>query len=74
MLRSWSSPRRRGGRTYCWLGLHRLSPDGFEKLDLYLLRLYGLELERVGGSGDEGLDGIGTAPLSAVLSSGWRFR
>lgn len=36
---------------------------------LYLLRLYGLELERVGGSGDEGIDGIGTAPLSPVLSS-----
>lgn len=49
--------------------LHRLSPDGFEKFVLYLLRLYGLELERVGGTGDEGIDGIGTAPLSAVLSS-----
>lgn len=49
--------------------LHRLSPDGFEEFVLYLLRLYGLELERVGGSGDEGIDGIGTAPLSAVLSS-----
>lgn len=49
--------------------LHRLSPDGFEKFVLYLLRLYGLELERVGGSGDEGIDGIGTAPLSPVLSS-----
>lgn len=49
--------------------LHRLTPDGFEKFVLYLLRLYGLELERVGGSGDEGIDGIGTAPLSPVLSS-----
>ena len=49
--------------------LHLLSPDGFEKFVLYLLRLYGLELERVGGSGDEGIDGIGTAPLSPVLSS-----
>ena len=49
--------------------LHRLSPDGFEEFVLYLLRLYGLELERVGGSGDEGIDGIGTAPLSPVLSS-----
>lgn len=49
--------------------LHRLSPDGFEKFVLYLLRLYGLELERVGGSGDEGIDGIGTAPISPVLSS-----
>lgn len=49
--------------------LHRLSPDGFEEFVLYLLRLYGVELERVGGSGDEGIDGIGTAPLSPVLSS-----
>jgi restriction system protein len=49
--------------------LHRLSPTSFEEFVLYLLRLYGLELERVGGSGDEGIDGIGTAPLSAVLSS-----
>lgn len=30
--------------------LHRLSPDGFEEFVLYLLRLYGLQLERVGGS------------------------
>lgn len=49
--------------------LHRLSPDGFEEFVLYLLRLYGLELDRVGGSGDEGIDGIGTAPISPVLSS-----
>lgn len=49
--------------------LHRLSPDSFEEFVLYLLRLYGLELERVGGSGDEGIDGIGTAPISPVLSS-----
>jgi len=49
--------------------LHRLSPTSFEEFVFYLLRLYGLELERVGGSGDEGIDGIGTAPLSAVLSS-----
>lgn len=49
--------------------LHALSPDAFEEFVLYLLRLYGLELERVGGSGDEGIDGIGTAPISPVLSS-----
>jgi restriction system protein len=49
--------------------LHRLSPDSFEEFVLYLLRLYGLELQRVGGSGDEGIDGIGVAPISAVLSS-----
>jgi restriction system protein len=49
--------------------LHRLTPDGFEEFVLYLLRAYDLELSRVGGSGDEGIDGIGTAPLSDVLSS-----
>ena len=49
--------------------LHKLSPDSFEEFVLYLLRIYGLELERVGGSGDEGIDGIGTAPISPVLSS-----
>lgn len=49
--------------------LHRLSPEGFEEFVLYLLRTFGLELTRVGGSGDEGIDGIGTAPLSPVLSS-----
>jgi restriction system protein len=36
---------------------------------MYLLRTYGLELSRVGGSGDQGIDGIGTAPISPVLSS-----
>lgn len=49
--------------------LHRLTPEGFEKFVLYLLRKYGLELTHMGGSGDEGIDGIGTAPLSPVLSS-----
>lgn len=49
--------------------LHRLSPDAFEEFCLYVLRHYGLELTRVGGSGDEGIDGIGTAPLSPVLSA-----
>lgn len=49
--------------------LHRLSPEGFEKFVLYLLRRYGLQLTHLGGSGDEGIDGIGTAPLSPVLSS-----
>jgi restriction system protein len=49
--------------------LHRLSPEGFEEFVLYLLRSYGLELTRVGGSGDEGIDGIGLAPISDVLSS-----
>ncbi|WP_257162286.1 restriction endonuclease [Corynebacterium cystitidis] len=49
--------------------LHRLSPEGFEKFLLYFLRRYGLQLIHIGGSGDEGNDGIGTAPLSPVLSS-----
>jgi restriction system protein len=49
--------------------LHRLSPAGFEEFTLYLLRTFGLELTRVGGVGDEGIDGIGLAPISAVLSS-----
>lgn len=49
--------------------LHKLSPDGFEEFVLYLLRLYGMELERVGGIADEGIDGVGTAPINPVLSS-----
>ena len=49
--------------------LHSLSPDGFERFSLYVLRSQGMELQRVGGVGDEGIDGIGTAPLTAVLST-----
>jgi restriction system protein len=49
--------------------LHSLSPTGFEEFAMYLLRTFGLELTRVGGVGDEGIDGIGLAPISAVLSS-----
>lgn len=49
--------------------LHQLSPEGFEKFVIYLLRRYGLQLQHVGGSGDEGVDAIGTAPLSPILSS-----
>ena len=49
--------------------LHQLTPEGFEKYVIYLLRRYGLELTHRGGSGDEGIDAIGTAPLSPVLSS-----
>ncbi|MDD7587261.1 MAG: restriction endonuclease [Mycobacteriaceae bacterium] len=49
--------------------LHSLSPDGFEKFVIYLLKKYGLKLMHVGGTGDEGIDAIGTAPLSPVLSS-----
>jgi restriction system protein len=49
--------------------LHKLTPEGFEEFSMYLLRTYGLELTRVGGTGDQGIDGIGTAPISPVLSS-----
>jgi len=49
--------------------LHRLTPEGFEEFVMYLLRSYDLELTRVGGSGDRGIDGIGIAPISPVLSS-----
>jgi restriction system protein len=49
--------------------LHKLTPEGFEEFTMYLLRTYGLELTRVGGTGDQGIDGIGTAPISPVLSS-----
>jgi restriction endonuclease Mrr len=46
--------------------LHRLSPTGFEEFCLYLLRRFGLELTRVGGTGDEGVDGIGTAATTVT--------
>lgn len=49
--------------------LHRMSPEGFERFVLYLLRNYDLELRHVGQSGDLGIDGIGTAPMSPVLSA-----
>jgi restriction system protein len=49
--------------------LHALTPTGFEEFVIYLLKTYGLKLKRVGGSGDEGIDGIGLAPISPVLSS-----
>lgn len=49
--------------------LHQLPPEGFEKFIIYLLRRQGLQLQHTGGSGDEGVDAIGTAPLSPVLSS-----
>jgi restriction system protein len=49
--------------------LHQMSPQNFENFCVYLLKSYGLELTRVGGSGDEGIDAIGTAPLSPVLSA-----
>ena len=49
--------------------LHQLSPDEFEEFVLRLLRLHGMSLKRVGGTGDGGIDIIGSAPLGALLSS-----
>tara|TARA_B100000902_G_C27168842_1_gene842685 strand:- start:127 stop:1014 length:888 start_codon:yes stop_codon:yes gene_type:complete len=49
--------------------LHELDPYDFEQFCLQLLRAYGLILEPTGKSGDEGIDGLGTAPLSPVLST-----
>ena len=56
-------------RTDLLARLHALTPTGFEEFVMYLLRTFGLQLTRVGGSGDEGIDGIGLAPISPVLSS-----
>ena len=49
--------------------LHGLTSTAFEEFTLYILRLFGLQLTHQGGTGDEGIDGIGIAPLSPVLSS-----
>ena len=49
--------------------LHALSPDAFERFTLFVLRSFGMELRRQGGPGDEGIDGIGTAPLTDVLTT-----
>lgn len=48
--------------------LHQLTPDGFERFVMFLLRSTGMELRRMGGPGDEGVDGIGVAPLTSVLT------
>ena len=49
--------------------LRELSPAGFERFCIFLLGLYGYELEHKGGSGDGGIDGLGTAPISKVSST-----
>lgn len=49
--------------------LHKMSPRALERFVLYLLRSFDLELEHTGGTGDEGIDGIGIAPISPVLSA-----
>ncbi|WP_246394812.1 restriction endonuclease [Corynebacterium anserum] len=46
-----------------------LPSEGFEKSIIHLLPRQGLQLQHTGGSGDEDVDAIGTAPLSPVLSS-----
>ena len=48
--------------------LHRLTPDGFERFVRHLLRSVNMELKRTGGVGDKGIDLIGTAPISPVLT------
>ena len=48
--------------------LHRLTPDGFERFVRHLLRSLNMELKRTGGVGDKGVDLIGTAPISPVLT------
>ena len=45
-----------------------MGPTAFELFVLHLLRVYGMELEHVGGVGDGGVDGIGTAPVGDLLS------
>ena len=49
--------------------LHQLSPEEFEEFVLRLLRSHGMSLKRVGGTGDGGIDIIGSAPLGSLLSS-----
>ena len=49
--------------------LHGLSPAAFERYVLHVLRVYGMELEHVGGPGDGGVGGIGTAPVGDVMSA-----
>jgi restriction system protein len=48
--------------------LHALTPRGFEDFIVHLLKSYGMELTRTGGPNDEGVDAIGLAPVSDVLS------
>lgn len=52
------------------LALNDFGPSGwaFEWFVIWLLREYGLELRHTGRSWDEGIDAIGRAPLSDVLT------
>ncbi len=56
-------------REILWSRLHEFTPQAFEEFVLLVLREYGMNLERVGGTGDEGIDGIGTARITPILSS-----
>ena len=49
--------------------LHDLSDRGFERLAQVVLQRYGLELEHTGGTGDDGIDCLGVAPVSDVMSA-----
>ena len=49
--------------------LYEMSPLAFERYVLHLLRVHGMELKHVGGVGDGGVDGIGTAPVGELLSA-----
>lgn len=48
--------------------LYGMSPVAFERYVLHLLRVHGMEIRHVGGVGDGGVDGIGTAPVGELLS------
>lgn len=49
--------------------IHSLSDEAFERLVQVVLQSYGLELEHTGGPGDQGIDCLGIAPVSAVMSA-----
>ncbi|MCA9832237.1 MAG: restriction endonuclease [Dehalococcoidia bacterium] len=49
--------------------LWNLSPGGFERFCIFLLGLYDYKLEHRGGTGDGGIDGLGTAPITKVSST-----
>ena len=63
-----STAKRIGALEQPAQGMYLLTEVG-EEFIIYLLRRQGLQLQHTGGSGDEGVDAIGTAPLSPVLSS-----
>lgn len=49
--------------------IHALSDDAFERLAQVVLQSYGLVLEHTGGTGDDGIDCLGVAPVSEVMSA-----